>query len=227
MKRTAISVANDSSSKRLKIVKKDSNDHAPDCSDPQCEGCDVGEVELTFTAEDGSPVEKPSALELFHMAMNEAASEGSKSNENGMAKRLFDLALEAYDKEKEHDQLGYSQCLIEFGRYFDVLESVKEGVDILRSLENSILESKYSKSVVYIAKGRGILVQLHLERAKRIELFEEITKRSDDDEDEEIEPAVLKKLEVTKSERKLIDEAIQCFDKVGYSSFSYRRCDNT
>lgn len=215
MKRTADSLVNDSSSsKRLKVVKPENINHAPDCSDPDCDGCDVGEIELTFTNEDGSPVTKPAALELFQMAMNEAASEGSKSNENSMAKRLFDMALEAYDTEKEQDQFGYAQCLIEFGRYFNVLESVKEGVDILRSLErSSSTESNYTQNDVHVTKGRGILVQLHMERTKRIEIFEEVN-RDNDSDDEEVDPAVLKKLEVTKQEQKLVNEAIKSFDKV-------------
>jgi tetratricopeptide (TPR) repeat protein len=214
MKRAANSLDNESSSKRVKVVKTDRINHATDCSDPHCEGCDVGEVELTFTNEDGSAAETPSALELFHMAMDEAASEGSKSNENGMAKKIFDLALEAYEKEKDEDPLGYAQCLIEFGRYFDVIESVKEGVDILRGLEKNAKkeESSVSTSELYISKGRGILVQLQIERAKRIEIFEEIRQENSDEDD--IEPAVLKKLEVTKPEMKLIDEAILSFDKV-------------
>ncbi|KAJ2961589.1 hypothetical protein NQZ79_g3132 [Umbelopsis isabellina] len=215
MKRAANTLDNEGTSKRVKVVKKDRINHATDCSDPQCEGCDVGEVELAFTNEDGSAAETPSALELFHMAMDEAATEGSKSDENGMAKKIFDLALEAYETEKNQDPLGYAQCLIEFGRYFDVIESVKEGVDNLRGLEKS---SKKEESVVpmnelYIAKGRGILVQLNIERAKRIEIFEEI-RDENSDEDDEIDPTVLKKLEVTKEEKKLINEAIQAFDKV-------------
>ena len=224
MKRNADSVVNESgSSKRIKVVKPENNNHAPECSDPNCDGCDVGEIELTFTNDDGSPAAKPAALELFHMAMNEAASEGSKSNENGMAKRLFDMALEAYDKEKEQDQFGYAQCLIEFGRYFDVLESVKEGVDILRSLEMSTTAdvSKFTQNDLYTTKGRGILVQLQFERAMKIEVFEEANQENDS-EDDEIEPAVLKKLEVTKQEQKLVNEAIKAFDKVRhYFTTSY------
>ncbi|KAG2181899.1 hypothetical protein INT44_008715 [Umbelopsis vinacea] len=217
MKRTVESLVNESgSSKRIKVVKSDSQNHAPDCSDPDCDGCDVGEVELTFTNEDGTPADKPTALELFRMAMSEAASEGSKANENGMAKRIFDMALEAYDKEKDQDQLGYAQCLIEFGRYFDVLESVKEGVEVLRGLEksNGVEGSKITKTELYIAKGRGILVQLQMERAKKIEIFEEINGENESDEDEEIDPSLLKKLEVSKQERKLVDEAVKCFDMV-------------
>lgn len=221
MKRAANTLDNESTSKRVKVVKKDRINHATDCSDPQCEGCDVGEVELAFTNEDGSAANTPSALELFHMAMDEAASEGSKSNENGMAKKLFDLALEEYEKEKDQDPLGYAQCLIEFGRYFDVIESVKEGVDNIRGLEKSSKkeESSIPTNELYIAKGRGILVQLNIERAKRIEIFEEV-REENSDEDDEIDPAVLKKLEVTKEEKKLINEAIQSFDKVNVNSYT-------
>ncbi|KAH8548797.1 hypothetical protein BGW37DRAFT_522988 [Umbelopsis sp. PMI_123] len=226
MKRAVESFVNDSSSsKRVKVVKSDSQNHAPDCSDPDCDGCDVGEIELTFTNEDGTPADKPTALELFRMAMSEAASEGSKVNENGMAKRIFDMALEAYDKEKDQDQFGYSQCLIEFGRYFDVLESVKEGVEILRGLEKSTISegSRFSKKDIYIAKGRGLLVQLQMERAKKIETFEEINGENDSDEDEEIDPSLLKKLEVSKQEKKLVDEAIACFDNGVHHDEGYEK----
>ncbi|KAF9211964.1 hypothetical protein BGZ59_007382, partial [Podila verticillata] len=45
---------------------KETIDHAPDCDDPSCPGCGEGELELQF---DG----KPSALELFSLAREEAS----------------------------------------------------------------------------------------------------------------------------------------------------------
>lgn len=81
--------------------------------------------------------------------------------------------------------------------------------------------SKFTQNDLYTTKGRGILVQLQFERAMKIEVFEEANQENDS-EDDEIEPAVLKKLEVTKQEQKLVNEAIKAFDKVRhYFTTSY------
>lgn len=85
-------------SKKIKL----SDQHAPNCDDPSCRGCDVGEIEVTFTSEDGKEKITLTPIELFQVALEESSKE---EHDFGVVKRLFDLALEGFEsllsKEKE------------------------------------------------------------------------------------------------------------------------------
>ncbi|KAG0251390.1 hypothetical protein DFQ27_008782, partial [Actinomortierella ambigua] len=135
--------------------RKPDEGHAQDCADPSCEGCADGELEIQFDHE-------PTALELFQMARDEAAKEGryrrpstadddeaaqeEKEDEHSkkMAKKLFDLALEAFEKlEKARDALPKDQrdtreqieeriqhaaCEVAVGQYMPAVAMVEEGL---------------------------------------------------------------------------------------------------
>ncbi|RHZ75852.1 hypothetical protein Glove_209g102 [Diversispora epigaea] len=88
------------SKKKIKL----SDQHAPNCDDSSCRGCDIGEIEVKFTSEDGKEKIKLTPVELFQIALEESSK--VVEQDIGIVKRLFDLALEGFEsllvKEKEN-----------------------------------------------------------------------------------------------------------------------------
>ncbi|KAI8351215.1 hypothetical protein EDC96DRAFT_518913 [Choanephora cucurbitarum] len=172
--------------------------HTEDCQDDLCEGCDVGEVEISFVRKDaqGQTVE-PSAQELLVMAIEE-------SNDD-IKKRLFDLALDKYQKDEPENRVGYATCLVELGKGIDVQESIREGLDVLRGEKTKTTEVLLALSGAAIALVNSI-------RQKQIQyLVEEQQKleENDDDEEEIEENEELKqKQKPSKEETKIYAEAV-------------------
>ncbi|KAF9423775.1 hypothetical protein BGZ94_008152, partial [Podila epigama] len=76
--------------------------HSADCNDSSCEGCAEGEIELQFDT-------KPTAMELFQMAREEASKESAENYGAGAAKKLFDMAIEEFEAlEKANSHLEMS-----------------------------------------------------------------------------------------------------------------------
>ncbi|KAG1472944.1 hypothetical protein G6F56_001239 [Rhizopus delemar] len=179
--------------------------HAPDCSGDDCLGCDVGEVEISFTSntDDGEIEEaQPNAQELVILAIDE-----SKKRDNEMAHRLFDLALEKFQEEEPENRVGYANCLVELGKAIKVEESIKEGLDILRGELKKASDSPelklrlaYSSMVLanYLRKQKGDIF------ARQEAAFEQ----EDGDIDEVAYEELLSKQGVTKEEIALYKEAI-------------------
>lgn len=146
---------------------KETIDHAPDCDDPSCPGCGEGELELQF---DG----KPSALELFSLAREEASKESLSTHGTGAAKKLFDLAIEAFEeleKANAHLEMGndpasevakalleakvqHAACVVAVGNYMPSLAMVQDGVTKYQKLfkEHSTMAGESSAALI----GQGI-----------------------------------------------------------------------
>ncbi|RUS17253.1 hypothetical protein BC937DRAFT_90212 [Endogone sp. FLAS-F59071] len=237
--------------KKLKTNTLDSRpgDHLSDCTDPTCTGCAAGEIELTFLAEDGTTTTQPPApTRLLHMALEEASLELPSQHGIGMAKRLFDLAIEGFEslkKEAETEpqavetRYAHATCLVEFGRYLPVEESAKEGVQLFQAIINDIIKSnsqdtsKDTKGKVKsdadatmsekkrdetaeiarvwtgLGKAKLVLAQLQRKAAQNNEPEDE-DGGDEDGEDAEGGPM---RLEITKEERDLCKEAVECVKK--------------
>lgn len=236
--------------KKLKTNTLDSRpgDHLSDCTDPTCTGCAAGEIELTFLAEDGTTTTQPPApIRLLHMALEEASLELSSQHGIGMAKRLFDLAIEGFEnlkKEAETEpqavetRYSHATCLVEFGRYLPVEESAKEGVQLLQAIINDFIKSngqdtskdikrkekvegeadttmseRKGEEMVKIArvwtglgKAKLVVAQVQRKAAQNNE-----PEGDEDGEDAEGGPI---RLEITREERSLCKEAVECVEKV-------------
>ncbi|KAI8337151.1 hypothetical protein BC941DRAFT_513810 [Chlamydoabsidia padenii] len=179
------------------------NNHSPDCQDPDCEGCDVGEVEISFVQ--GDETVQPTANELLEMAKDEQGN-------TDMARRLFDMALESFETEEGGKTgLGYAQCLVELGRALAVDESIREGYQLFVAVKTPTVDSQLWHSRAALALARSI-------RQQKSRVFEEL--RMDlENTDGEIEDEVtwdelLVKDQVSKEEHKFYKEAIGLLDKV-------------
>ncbi|CAJ0838526.1 13678_t:CDS:2 [Entrophospora sp. SA101] len=148
--------------------------HAPNCDDINCKGCEIGEIEIVFTG--GSDNEKGDngeielkPYQLFQLAQEEVTATTSKTNGGGgggdngeyneIAKKLFEMALEGFDKlllesklqEKKKNDGGelvvttmmdeidqikyqYALCCITFGNYLPIDKEIQKGVDMLKEL---------------------------------------------------------------------------------------------
>jgi tetratricopeptide (TPR) repeat protein len=194
-----------SESKRAKSTNK--HGHAAECSDKLCQGCDVGEVEITFKDTDGQTTTiVPPAQVLLAMAIEEASKDRQNDNDdenNGYARRLFDMAIEKYQKDEPENRVGYAICLIELGRTVAVQESISEGLEILRGEIK-----KNNNEQVSIELARAAIALAISIRKEQDAYFEQQEKELDED-DEIALGELLEKQQVDKKEIKLYQEALE------------------
>lgn len=189
-----------------KRTRKDA--HASDCTDTSCEGCDVGQVEISFVRKDaqGQPIDtEPDASELLAMAIDEASRDTQNDNDdenNGMARRLFDMAIEKYQKDEPENRIGYATCLVELGKAISVQESISEGLEILRG------ELKKNNTEHVALKLAGAAISLATFIRKEQDAYYEKQEKEIDEEDEVAKGELLAKQDVGKQEKKLYKEAL-------------------
>ncbi|RCH77759.1 hypothetical protein CU098_000065, partial [Rhizopus stolonifer] len=172
--------------------------HAEDCVDDLCQGCDVGEVEISFIRKDaqGQTIDtEPSAQELLVMAIEE-------SNQD-IKLRLFDLALEKYQKEEPENRVGYATCLVELGKGIDVQESIREGLDVLRGEKTKTADIKLAISGAAIALALSI-------RHKQLNFFTEEQEKLDPEDTDALDELVEKQIP-SKEQLDLYKESIDRF----------------
>lgn len=207
------------SSLQAKRVKRTQTDgHATGCSDPECDGCDVGEIEISFVKKNSQGQEEPatpSARELLAMAIEEAADSGSnceddnKSGEKSeLVKRLFGMALEQFKEKEPEDRLGYAICLVELGKAVSVEESIREGLDILR-----LLNKKEPSLETMLCLARAAFALATFLRTRQNQWFKD-ERQELDEEDEKEYAQLLKKHKVSKEEIKLCKEGLEAAGKV-------------
>lgn len=183
--------------------------HAVDCADKSCQGCDVGEVEISFVRKDaeGQPIDtEPSAQELLAMAIDEAGNDRNNDNDdenNGIARRLFDMAIAKYQKDEPENRVGYATCLIELGKAIAVQESISEGLEILRG------ELKKNNTEDILLKLAGAAISLATSIRKEQDAYFEKQQQEIDEDDEVALGELLEKQEVSKQEVKLYKEALE------------------
>jgi hypothetical protein len=147
-------------SKKIRITP---SNHAPTCDDSTCTGCDVSEIEIVFTTEDGQGEIELSPDKLLQLALEEFSKESPQEHGGGIAKRLFDMALEEFDKllKKEEKELEskeetvkdkekeketrpkvatkqtryqYATCCVAFGIYLPFIEQIHKGMEIFKQI---------------------------------------------------------------------------------------------
>ncbi|KAF9310991.1 hypothetical protein BG006_004653, partial [Podila minutissima] len=168
---------------------KNTIDHAPDCDDPSCPGCGEGELELQF---DG----KPSALELFSLAREEASKESLSTHGTGAAKKLFDLAIEAFEeleKSNAHLEMGddpasevaktlletkiqHAACVVAVGNYMPSLAMDQDGVAKYQKLFREHAMMAGENSAALIGQGIAELSAVNLARQLFEQAFQHIEK---------------------------------------------------
>ncbi|CAO3617581.1 unnamed protein product [Mucor hiemalis] len=183
--------------------------HAADCTDELCQGCDVGEVEIAFVRKDaeGNPIDtEPSAKELLAMAIEEASNNANNDNDNennGIARRLFDLAIEKYQKEEPENRVDYATCLVELGKAIAVQESISEGLEILRG------EVKKNNTEYVTLKLASASAAYAISIRKEQDAYFEKQQEELDQEDEVALGELLEKQEVGKKELELYKDALK------------------
>ncbi|KAL0081567.1 hypothetical protein F4703DRAFT_1918101 [Phycomyces blakesleeanus] len=196
-----------SSSKR---VCRTEENHSTGCNDPDCNGCDVGNIEITFVGDNGEDkAADPTAQELLEMAIEEA---GNKEAKPEVVQRLFDMAIEKFEKAEPKNRIGYATCLIELGQAIKVEESLREGLDILRG---EIKKPDVGPLAQFILARAAALLAADI-RQKKNALFEEARAElvdSDGEEDEAAMDELNKKQAITREEIKLYKEAIAAIEK--------------
>ncbi len=169
-----VSSSNSKPSRNSKRIRLKSSNHAPACDDFTCKGCDVCEIEIVFTTEDGQGVVELSPDKLFQFALEESSKESSQ--EHGIAKRLFEMALEGFDKlmskeeqtlkgkEKETPQkvdtkqtrCQYALCRIAFGIYLPIVEQIHKGIKMFKRI--IVEDDDYYDAWIGIGRARISLV---------------------------------------------------------------------
>ncbi|KAF9113352.1 hypothetical protein BGX27_001741 [Mortierella sp. AM989] len=221
----AVSGSSDSQQHDSKKSRKDNTElHTNDCEDPDCEGCAEGEIVLQFDS-------KPSAVELFHMAREELTSNaaGSSSSESGsvgisrMAKALFDKAIEEFqtlDKTNSHIELNdgtevalqvvetkiqHAACVITMGNNIPSLEMLQEGTSMFEDLAK---KTAYGNGNVLVGLGIAEISQARELRRKAMKALE-LEDEDDEPSEEQKDAAAL----IGKPEAKLVNSAIENFNK--------------
>ncbi|KAI9271507.1 hypothetical protein BDA99DRAFT_556744 [Phascolomyces articulosus] len=198
--------------KRIKSGEK--NGHVPECNDPECEGCDVGEIEISFTRKDESGKDQtfePSSQELLSMALAESNTTSDQNNNSEIVRRLFDMALEQFEKtDPKDDRSGYATCLVELGRAIDVEESLREGLDIFRGVAKK--SPSLMKGEHWLTVAKSAIGLLQLIRKKLNSAFEELLEELEED-DELPSEEQLKKYSIKREEEKLYKEALDAIEK--------------
>ncbi|KAG9291006.1 hypothetical protein G9A89_012878 [Geosiphon pyriformis] len=97
------------SHKRKKLCFSLDSNHASNCEDSTCTGCAVGEIELDFTEEVDSESHKiiplkPTPVQLYTLAVEEVEKEASDERGGGVAKKLYETALEEFEKLLENSE---------------------------------------------------------------------------------------------------------------------------
>nr|CAG8441321.1 9851_t:CDS:2 [Entrophospora candida] len=192
--------------------------HAPNCDDINCKGCEIGEIEIVFTGgsdnekgDNGEVELKP--YQLFQLAQEE------------IAKKLFEMALEGFDKlllesklqEKKKNDGGelvvttmmdeidqikyqYALCCITFGNYLPIDKEIQKGVDMLKELvegkegERNEDEKNSEFFESWLALGKG---QIYLSKLQ--------SSKFDDDNEQE-------NYTISESELNLYSQGIKAFD---------------
>lgn len=187
--------------------------HAEDCTDELCKGCDVGEVEISFVRKDadGKPIDtEPSAQELLAMAIDEASNDKNNDNDdenNGIARRLFDMAIEKYQKDEPENRVGYATCLVELGKAIQVEESISEGLEVLRG---ELKTKKDDKDVLLKAAGAAIALAASMRKKQQAYFDQQEAELEDEDEMDDVAyEELIQKQTPSKEEIKLYKEAIE------------------
>ncbi|KAI8982509.1 hypothetical protein BDB01DRAFT_723449 [Pilobolus umbonatus] len=184
--------------------------HAAECTDKNCSGCDVGDVEISFVRKgvDGQTIDtEPTAQELLAMAIEESSNDNNEEESNGMARRLFDIALDKFQKEEPENRIGYATCLIELGKCIHVEESIREGLDILRG---ELKKDSEDKTILIRLASAAISLVAFL-RKRQNDYFDKQCDLLDADEsgvDEVAHRELLRKQRTTPEEEDLANEAI-------------------
>ncbi|CAI2180232.1 1465_t:CDS:2 [Funneliformis geosporum] len=173
-------------SQNSKKVRLTPSNHAQTCDDSACKGCDVGEVEIVFTNEEGQEVEL-SPNELLQLALEESSKEPLR--EHGIAKRLFDMSLEGFDKlitleeqkievetvkskEKEvryrfatkKTRYQYACCCVAFGIYLPIIEHLRKGIEIYKQI--IIEDDGYYDAWIGLGRARIHLAKIEREMSR-------------------------------------------------------------
>ncbi|CAG8649261.1 13213_t:CDS:2 [Funneliformis caledonium] len=171
------------SSRSSKKIRLTPSNHASTCDDSACKGCDVGEVEIVFTTDEGQGVE-PSPNDLLQLALEESSKESSR--EHGIAKRLFEMSLEGFDKlisleeqkiemetvkskEKEaryrsatkQTRYQYAFCCVAFGIYLPIIEHLRKGIEIYKQI--IIEDDEYYDAWIGLGRARIYLAKIERE----------------------------------------------------------------
>ncbi|CAG8571066.1 4472_t:CDS:2 [Diversispora eburnea] len=163
--------------KKIKL----SDQHAPNCDDSSCRGCDIGEIEVNFTSEDGKEKIKPTPVELFQIALEESSK--VVEHDIGIVKRLFDLALEVNITSNKQTRHQYALCCIAFGIYLPLVDQIKKGVDILKEIVAE--DADFYEG--WMELGRGMFALMCMERKLKSREEEEEQHETDTDDDSEKE----------------------------------------
>ncbi|KAI9019465.1 hypothetical protein CLU79DRAFT_758940 [Phycomyces nitens] len=197
-----------------KRVCRSEENHSAGCNDPDCDGCDVGDIEITFVGENEEKSADPSAQELLNMAIEESTDPDAKPE---VVQRLFDMAIDKFGKTEPKDRIGYATCLIELGQAIKVEESLKEGLDILRG---ETKKPEIEPSTLFILARAAALLAAFIRQNKNA-LYEEAKAELEDSDGEGDEAALdelSKKQAITREEGKLYKEAIGAIDK-GFATY--------
>ncbi|RGB28833.1 hypothetical protein C1646_818877 [Rhizophagus diaphanus] len=196
-------------SQNSKKIKLSPSNHAPTCDDSTCTGCDVSEIEIVFTTEDGQGEIELSPVKLLHLALEESSKESSQEHGGGVAKRLFDMALEGFDKllkkeekemeskeetvkdkEKEEEtrpkvatkqtRCQYATCCVAFGIYLPFVEYIRKGVEIFKQIAAE--DVCYYDAWIGLGRARISLAKIEREMTQQSDLSEEEEEEKEENE---------------------------------------------
>ncbi|RUS29379.1 hypothetical protein BC938DRAFT_480729 [Jimgerdemannia flammicorona] len=173
------------------------------------------------------------------MALEEASAELYSQHAVGMAKQLFDLAIEGFEHLKEEaavdawaveTRCAYGTCLVEFGRYLPVQESAKEGVEVFQGVvddfakkargergrgksasEVEAIMSEQSSELDEAVELARALVGLGKAKLVVVQLQRKAAQEQEPEDEDEEEGRV--RLKITKEEKKLYNEALEAVEK--------------
>ncbi|KAG0091630.1 hypothetical protein BGZ92_000222 [Podila epicladia] len=185
-----------------------------------------GELELQF---DG----KPSALELFSLAREEASKESLSTHGTGAAKKLFDLAIEAFEeleKSNAHLEMGnnpasdvaktlletkvqHAACVVAVGNYMPSLAMVQDGVAKYQKLFQEHATMAGENSTALIGQGIAELSVVRLLRKEALKAAHGDEDEDEDEDDEEQEETLRAAAIVPRTESTLAKHAMDVFNK--------------
>ncbi|ORX55050.1 hypothetical protein DM01DRAFT_1383002 [Hesseltinella vesiculosa] len=183
--------------------------HAGDCDNVDCPGCDEGDMDIVFMGKDSQGNEikiTPSAMELLAMAKEE-------QNNNVLAGRLFDMALEAFEElEQGKSGLGYARCLVELGQQLSVQESLREALELYIADKSPSLHTQLWHTRCAWALAQSV-------RRQKEASFEDARQDLENSDDSEIEDQhalleLMQKNQLTRQEIQLYTGALQRADTI-------------
>lgn len=205
--------------------------HASYCRDPDCEGCDVGQVELDLPEE---VLNDP--LQLWELAQSEilretpsSDSEDDKGTSNSretvelddemqdaVVTKLLDLAIEQFENfERDHttaEAIGYGRCLVERGKILDSPALVDKGISVLEArLTSSPDISEAATTWAVIGKARIEQVCARITDANTVVLSDDSDHDLLDSDDEE--EAVGTSTNAVATSKALLQHGIACIEK--------------